>query len=176
MSKPITLMAAILNGVNFIMAKIENYIYEEITVGQSAEMQHAISQQDILTFAALSGDVNPLHLDAAYAATTPFKQVVAHGMLSASFISAVLGSKFPGPGTVYLSQNLIFHKPVYVDATIAVVVTVMEKLSYNRLILDCKCYDQNAQLVCSGLAKVVAPAEKQRCVPSLLSLCSKPID
>ncbi len=85
---------------------------EDLAVGQSESYTKTVTQADIVKFAEVSGDTNPIHLDAAYAATTPFKGCIAHGMLSVGFISAVLGTKLPGPGAIYLGQSLKFKAPV----------------------------------------------------------------
>lgn len=85
---------------------------EDLSVGQSAERVHEVTEADIAAFAAVSGDTNPLHMDEAYAATTQFKGRIAHGMLGASYLSALLGNDLPGPGSVYLSQNLRFRRPI----------------------------------------------------------------
>jgi acyl dehydratase len=89
-----------------------------IAIGDSAERTRTISDIDIAAFAAASGDENPVHTDAAYAATTRFGRPIAHGMLSASLVSAVLGNDLPGPGSIYLSQTLSFKAPVYAGDTI----------------------------------------------------------
>jgi 3-hydroxybutyryl-CoA dehydratase len=85
---------------------------EDLSIGQSAESLRTVTEQDIARFAEVSGDFNPVHVDEAYAQTTPFKGRIAHGMLSAGFISAVLGSKLPGPGAIYVSQTLNFKRAV----------------------------------------------------------------
>jgi 3-hydroxybutyryl-CoA dehydratase len=85
---------------------------EELEVGQTAELKRTVAPGDLAAFAAVTGDDNPIHLDEAYAAATPFKGRIAHGMLSAGYISAVLGTKLPGPGAVYVSQSLSFRRPV----------------------------------------------------------------
>ena len=85
---------------------------EDLSVGQSAELTKTVTEKDIQSFAEVTGDVNPVHLDEAYAATTPFKTRIAHGMLSAGYISAVIGTKLPGPGAIYVGQNLRFKRPV----------------------------------------------------------------
>ena len=139
---------------------LTNYIYDELEIGQSATLEHVITEYDIQSFAAISHDVNPAHLDKEYAAGTIFKDVIAHGMLSGAYISAVLGTKLPGPGTIYLNQELSFLKPVYIGSTISVTLTVIEKLPKNRVILECKCVNQKDELVCSGVAKVLAPVKK----------------
>ena len=100
--------------------------FEELTVGQSAEIVRRVTQEDIAAFAEVSGDRNAVHLDPDYAARSSFKGVVAHGMLSASFISGVLGTKLPGEGTIYISQNLRFLAPVRPGDAVATRVTVKE--------------------------------------------------
>jgi len=93
---------------------------EDLEVGQGAELTRTVADGDLTAFAAVTGDDNPLHLDAAYAAATPFKGRIAHGMLSAGYISAVLGTKLPGPGAIYVSQTLSFRRPVRIgDAVTA---------------------------------------------------------
>jgi 3-hydroxybutyryl-CoA dehydratase len=94
--------------------------FEDLRIGDSAEMTSTVTEQTIEKFAEVSGDDNPIHLDAAYAATTQFGERIAHGMLSAGFISAVIGTKLPGPGCIYLSQSLRFKRPVKIgDEVIA---------------------------------------------------------
>ena len=97
---------------------------EDLEVGQSAELTRTVADGDLTTFAAVTGDDNPLHLDAAYAAATPFKGRIAHGMLSAGYISAVLGTKLPGPGAIYVSQTLSFRRPVRIGDAVTAAVTV----------------------------------------------------
>jgi 3-hydroxybutyryl-CoA dehydratase len=97
---------------------------EDLAVGQSDSYERTVTQADIVQFAQVSGDTNPIHLDPAYAAQTPFKGCIAHGMLSVGFISAVLGTKLPGPGAVYLGQSLKFKAPVRPGDTVLARVTV----------------------------------------------------
>jgi 3-hydroxybutyryl-CoA dehydratase len=97
---------------------------EDLSVGQSAERVHAVTEADIAAFAAVSGDTNPLHLDETYAAKTPFKGRIAHGMLGASYLSAVLGTELPGPGAVYLSQSLRFRRPIRIGDVVTARVRV----------------------------------------------------
>src|SRR5271154_1339433 len=101
---------------------------EELEVGQTAELKRTVAEGDLVAFAAVTGDDNPLHLDEAYAAATPFKGRIAHGMLSAGYISAVLGTKLPGPGAVYVSQTLSFRRPVRIgdEVTAEVKVTAID--------------------------------------------------
>ena len=142
---------------------IENRTFEEIAVGDSASMVRTFTERDIQLFALVSGDVNPAHLDAAYAATDMFHRVIAHGLWGGGLISAVLGTQLPGPGAIYLSQNLKFTHPVNLGDTITATVTVMEKVKEkNRIRLDCRCVNQDGQDVITGQAEVIAPTEKVR--------------
>lgn len=100
--------------------------FEDLAVGQEASISRTVTDVDIVAFAEVSGDKNPVHLDAAYAATTMFKERIAHGMLSAAFISAVLGMKLPGPGAIYLSQSLAFKAPVKIGDTVVTTVRCIE--------------------------------------------------
>lgn len=97
---------------------------EDLSVGQSAEMSREVREADLQAFAAVTGDENPLHLDEAYAATTPFKGRIAHGMLSAGYISAVIAMQLPGPGTIYISQSLRFTWPVRIGDVVTTKVEV----------------------------------------------------
>lgn len=143
------------------MSQLGNFTYEEITVGQMAEYSKQIEERDIQLFAAVSGDVNPVHLDATYAAGTPFGERIAHGMLTGAVISAALAMELPGPGTIYLSQSLRFRQPVKIGDSITVKLEVTEKQDRRRVVtLDCKAYNQHDKLVANGTAEVVAPAEK----------------
>ena len=103
---------------------MDGFAFEDLVVGQTARIGKTITEADILMFAAVSMDTNPVHLDAEAAAASVFKQRVAHGMLSASLISAVLGTRLPGPGTVYLAQTLRFRAPVKIGDTVTAEVEV----------------------------------------------------
>jgi 3-hydroxybutyryl-CoA dehydratase len=103
---------------------MDGYAFEDLTVGQTARFTKTITEADILMFAAVSGDTNPVHIDAEAAAASMFKERIAHGMLSASLISTVLGTKLPGPGTVYLGQSLKFRAPVKIGETVTATVKV----------------------------------------------------
>jgi len=98
---------------------------EDLEVGQSAELTRTVADGDLAAFAAVTGDDNPVHLDEAYAAATPFKGRIAHGMLSAGYISAVLGTKLPGPGAIYISQTLSFRRPVRISDAVTTTVKVI---------------------------------------------------
>ena len=143
------------------MPTINNYTYEEITIGQTATYSKTVDQRDIQLFAAVSGDVNPVHLDADYAAATDFGEPIAHGMLSGALISAALAMELPGPGAVYIKQSLTFRLPVKVGDTVTIQLEVTDKKDRRRFVtLDCKAVNQNGKVVANGTAEVIAPAEK----------------
>jgi phosphate acetyltransferase len=142
---------------------IENRTFDEIKVGDSASLQRTLGAKDIQLFAVMSGDVNPAHLDTEYAASTLFREVIAHGMWGGALISTVLGTLYPGPGTIYIDQTLHFSRPVTIGDTITVTVTVREKFERTKhVILDCVCTNQEGKTVIRGTAEVLAPAEKVR--------------
>jgi len=143
------------------MSKLSNFTYDEITIGQTATYSKLVQEQDIQLFAAASGDVNPVHLDADFAAGTLFKGRIAHGMLTGALISAALAMELPGPGTIYLSQSLRFRLPVKIGDTITIKLEVTDKQDKRQFVtLDCKAYNQDDKLVASGSAEVMAPSEK----------------
>jgi acyl dehydratase len=143
------------------MSKLSNFTYDEITIGQTATYSKLVQEQDIQLFAAASGDVNPVHLDADFAAGTMFKGRIAHGMLTGALISAALAMELPGPGTIYLSQSLRFRLPVKIGDTITIKLEVTDKQDKRKFVtLDCKAFNQNDKLVASGSAEVMAPSEK----------------
>ena len=130
--------------------------YNEIKIGQKAEYIRIISEEDITRFAEVSGDHNPVHLDEEYAKQTIFKGRIAHGMLSASFISTTLAEKLPGPGTIYLKQELVFIKPVRIGDEITTQVEVISKNDEKkRVILKTTCINQDKSVVLSGEALVM---------------------
>jgi acyl dehydratase len=143
------------------MPVFTNYTYAEITLGQSITYERHVGEREIKLFAAVSGDVNPLHLDAGFATTTRFGERIAHGMLTGAFISAALALKLPGPGTIYLGQNLRFRLPVKIGDTVTVELEVTNKDDKRKLVtLDCRARNQNGKLVASGTAEVIAPQDK----------------
>jgi len=135
--------------------------YSEIFVGQKAEVTHQITARDIANFAELTGDDNRLHVDATYAKQTAFKKQVAHGMLGASFISTVIGTKLPGDGALWFSQSLEFLLPVRIGDTITVIAEVTKKNDREESIeLSTVIFNQNKQKVTTGNAKVkIVPIE-----------------
>jgi len=100
--------------------------FEDLSIGQSASCDRTVTENDIIQFAAVSGDTNPIHLDETYASATPFKGRIAHGLLSVGFVSAVLGTKLPGPGAVYVTQNLRFKGPVRIGDRVVAKVELVE--------------------------------------------------
>src|SRR5690349_14402318 len=122
---------------------IENRTFDEIAIGESASLTRALTRADIDLFAVMSGDVNPAHLDEEYARSSMFRRVIAHGMWGGALISTVLGTEMPGPGTIYLGQDLRFRRPVGVGDTITVIVTAREKRPDKRIVVfDCRCVNQ----------------------------------
>lgn len=140
---------------------LSNRVFDELAIGDRASLARTVTEDDVRLFAASSGDVNPAHLDPDYAATDMFGHVVIHGMWTASQISTVLGTCLPGPGTVYLGQDLRFRRPVAPGDTITTSVTVKEKHPDRRIVLlETTCRNQAGEEVLSGVATVIAPDEK----------------
>jgi len=130
---------------------------DEITLGEKAVLRRKITEEDIQCFAEATGDVNPLHLDEDYAKKTVFKGRIAHGMLVASLFSNIIGTGFPGPGTVYVSQTLAFKRPVKINDTITAEVEVHKiDRDKGRVVLCTSCTNQNGDIVLDGEA-IVSP-------------------
>jgi phosphotransacetylase/acyl dehydratase len=139
---------------------LRNRPYAELAIGDSVSLQRTLSNQDIQLFAVLSGDINPQHLDAEFAAHTDFQGVIAHGMWGANLFSALLGNRLPGPGTLYRSQSLRFLAPVRVGDTLTVSVRVIERVDREQLVtLACSGINQDGCTVIEGEAVVSAPSE-----------------
>lgn len=132
--------------------------FEDLAVGQEASLSNTVSDNDIAAFAEVSGDKNPVHLDEAYAATTMFKGRIAHGMLSAAYISAVFGMKLPGPGAIYMSQSLSFKAPVKIGDTVVTTVKLVELIPEKKR--------ARFETVCSVNGKPVLTGEALLMVPS----------
>lgn len=142
---------------------IENRTFDEIAIGDAASLGRTLCKDDIMLFAAISGDVNPAHVDEEYARSSKFGQVIAHGLWGGTLISTVLGTQLPGPGAIYLNQSLRFVRPVVLGDTITVTVTVQQKDERkHRIIFDCVCVNQRGEPVITGTAEVIAPADKIR--------------
>ncbi|ENA36725.1 MULTISPECIES: MaoC family dehydratase [Pseudomonas] len=135
----------------------DNIPYEALQVGQKASVIRTIKERDLLLFAEVSGDRNPIHLDAEYAAKSVFREQIAHGMLSGALISAAIACELPGPGSIYLGQTLSFNKPVKLGDTLKVEIEVLEKLPKNRVRLATRVFNQNDEQVVDGEAEVLAP-------------------
>lgn len=144
------------------MTQLENIPFAELSLGLSKTYSKTLTEKDIILFAACSGDINPVHLDKTYAATTPFGEPIAHGMWTGALVSAAIATQLPGPGSVYRGQNLIFKHPVKVGDEVTVTLRVSELKERLKLVtLECEAHNQDGKLVAKGTAEVIAPAEKQ---------------
>ena len=131
---------------------------DTINIGDSASVSKTVTETDVYLFAGITGDLNPAHVNDEVSSKTMFKGRIAHGMLSAGFISAVLGMYLPGPGTIYLGQELKFTKPVKFGDTVTATATVVEKLDDKNIIkLETVCTNQNGDVVIKGMATVMPP-------------------
>ena len=140
---------------------LANRTFDELSIGETASLVRLVRADDVKLFAAESGDVNPAYLDPHYAATDLFGHIVIHGMWTAGLISTLLGTKLPGPGTIYLDQNLHFRKPVAPGDTVTATVTVQEKRAERGIVLfDTRCTNQHGEEVLTGIATVIAPTKK----------------
>ncbi len=140
---------------------IENRTYDEIQIGDTASLVRNLTKQEIELFAVMSGDVNPAHLDEEYARSDQFHQIIAHGMWGGSLFATLLGTKLPGPGTIYISQTLKFIRPIVVGDVVTVAVTAVEKDPQKHHInFDCKCTNQAGESAIVGTAVVLAPTSK----------------
>lgn len=135
---------------------------DEIVVGQSASLERAVTQEVINSFADASGDHNPVHVDTAFAASTMFKGTIAHGMLSAAYISAVLGTQLPGPGAIYMGQSLKFRAPVRPGDKVVTTCTVKEVIpDKKRVVLDTFCKVGDTVVLEGEATMLVQPRPKQ---------------
>lgn len=135
--------------------------YDDLYVGQTASQTHDVNETDLQMFAAVSGDNNPVHLDETFAATSRFKERIAHGMFTGALISAAIACKLPGPGSVYLSQQLGFMRPVKIGDTLEVQLEVLEKLAKNQVRIRTRVLNQQGKAVVDGEALVLAPDRSQ---------------
>lgn len=142
------------------MAHPEGYKYEDLEVGMAYETHHKITEADIQAFADVSGDRNPLHMDEEFAKTTIFGQRIAHGALTASYISGILGNNLPGPGAIFIGLSMRFKRPVFIGSEVTVRAEVAEKQDRgNRVSLKVTCSVED-KVVISGEAQVVAPSRE----------------
>jgi 3-hydroxybutyryl-CoA dehydratase len=139
-------------------AEMHGYYLEDLTVGMTSAFGKTVTEADIMAFAGVSGDTNPVHLHEEFAASTMFKGRVAHGMLSASFISTILGTKLPGPGCIYVSQNIQFKAPVRAGDTVTARATITEIIPEKRRVV--------LKTTCSVGGKVVIDGEAVALVPN----------
>ncbi|WP_426417425.1 MaoC/PaaZ C-terminal domain-containing protein [Aestuariirhabdus sp. LZHN29] len=143
------------------MNQLTNYTFDELEIGATATFERTLEEKDLILFAAVSGDINPLHLDPEFARTTQFKERIAHGAWSGSLISAALANVMPGPGTVYLGQSLQFQRPVKLGDTLRVELEVKDKQERRKQVtFITKVVNQQGKTVVSGEALVMAPSEK----------------
>ncbi len=142
---------------------LENVTFDELTIGRQASLSRTLTQNDIDLFAAMSGDVNPAHMNPEFAKSDVFHGVVGHGMWTGALISTLLGTALPGPGTIYLEQDIRFKKPVRIGDTITITITVHEKSDEkNHATFECKGLNQQGETVIEGFAKVIVPTKKIR--------------
>lgn len=135
------------------------YYFEDIEIGMSASLRRSVQEGDLEAFAGITGDYNPVHMDPAFAAQTMFKERISHGMLTASYMSAVFGMKLPGPGAIYISQTLNFRRPVKIGDTITATASVLELFSErNRVRFLCNCVNETGKPVVEGEAILMVPS------------------
>lgn len=132
--------------------------FEELKVGQSFEMKRVFTQKEVMEFANLSYDTNPIHTDPEFAKSTQFGQLIVPGFLTASMFSAIIGTHFPGFGSIYLNQNMNFRNPVFLEQEVTAVVCVNALFpEKHRVLLDTLCYDMQQQVLIEGTALVKLP-------------------
>jgi 3-hydroxybutyryl-CoA dehydratase len=143
------------------LTSYNNITVDELEIGMKASYSKTCSVDDVREFALLSGDLNPVHLDEEYAKNTQFGRCIAHGMYTAALVSATVALKLPGPGSIYLGQDMKFRAPVFIDDTITVEMEV-ESVREDKPIVGLKfvCLNQDGKKVATGTAVVLAPTEK----------------
>ena len=143
------------------MDKLHGYFFEDLEVGQTDEFSKTVTESDILVFAGVSGDTNPVHLNHEFASETMFEGRIAHGLLTASFISTVIGTKLPGPGCIYVGQSLKFKGPVKAGDTVTARATITEKIDDKRfVIMSTQCLVGD-KVVLDGEATIMVPSRKK---------------
>lgn len=139
---------------------MERVPFEELRPGLSAEATRTVTESDVTLFAGITGDFNPVHVDAVAARASTFGGRIAHGMLTAGLVSAVLGTRLPGPGCIYVGQTLRFTRPVRIGDTVTARVEVSEVIEERRrVLLDTTCRNQDGETVLEGEAEVLIPEE-----------------
>lgn len=143
---------------NPLLEKLHGYYFEDLAEGMNDVFAKTVTDADVITFAGISGDTNPIHLNHEFASESMFEGRVAHGMLTASFISTVIGTKLPGPGCIYLGQDLHFKAPVKVGDTVTAMCTVTKLIPEKRMIeMETVC-TVNGQPVLDGRATILVPS------------------
>ena len=141
------------------MSEMQTIYFEDLRVGMRETTRNVVTKEKVAAFAEISGDHNPIHLDEAYAATTPFGGCIAHGVFTASFVSAAIATRLPGPGSIYISQSLSFRAPVMIGATVETTIEVIELIERGRRVkLKCECRVDD-KVVLTGEAEVKATAK-----------------
>ena len=130
--------------------------YEDLEIGMSREVTHLVTEADVDSFAKISGDYNPLHMDEAYAKASKFGGRIAHGALTASYVSAILGNDLPGPGSIFLAMNLKFKRPVKIGDTVIAIASVGEKKRHGIVSMNVKCVVDGKPVI-QGVAEVMVP-------------------
>jgi 3-hydroxybutyryl-CoA dehydratase len=143
------------------MTTVAGYFIEDMKPGLAASFAKTVTDADIVLFAGVSGDTNPVHIDETFAAQTPFKTRIAHGMLSAGFISAVLGTKLPGPGAIYMGQTLRFKAPVKIGDTVTATCTVTEVIAEKRRVVLSTVCKVGDTVVIEGEATIMVPSRNK---------------
>ena len=137
---------------------MKQYRLTDLQLGDTASITKQFSEADVLGYAAVSGDANPVHISEEYAKSTPFKTRIVHGMLVGGLFSSIFGTIMPGIGTIYTHQSLKFTKPVYLNDSITAIVTVKDLISdKNRVVFDCVAKNQNDEIVIIGEAQLMPP-------------------
>ena len=139
---------------------MKSYTYDELQIGQTASVSKTIGEHDVYAYAGITGDLNPAHVNAVYAEEAFFKERVVHGMLVAGFISTVFGMYMPGPGTIFLSNNVNFLAPVRFNDTITVTCEIVEKLEKGNVKIKSEVINQNNEIVMTGESLVKIPRAK----------------
>lgn len=140
--------------------KLHGFYFEDLSVGQSDEYSRTITESDILIFAGVSGDTNPVHLNHEFASETMFEGCIAHGLLTASYISTVIGTKMPGPGCIYVGQTLKFKGPVKAGDTVIARATIIEKIEEKKFVkIQTQCLVGD-KVVLDGEATIMVPARR----------------
>jgi len=143
------------------MSDLSNFTFDDLQIGQTATFTRTASEEAVKLFAAVSGDTNPVHLDAEFAAGTMFKERIAHGMYTGGLISAAIAMEMPGPGTIYLGQELRFERPVKLGDAITITLEVIEKIDGKNFVkLKTTATNQDGKVVVSGTATVMPPKEQ----------------